>query len=369
MPITLQKNNSGPKGNGVGSDIRSDPPIQKETEKIPVQETDNRDPSGLTSVTSTETLETDCGGNDKLGDEFGGPGEYTSFLDKFKKSVQLRKKEKTEIELHNYQKELARPGLAGKNCIICAPTGSGKTMTAGYICQQLRMEAKKNGKKFKALFIVCIRNLIQQQTDALSLIVKDPEAAGLRAVGGIGETSRLSEDMKNHDVTVLTAQILVNCLQNKEMTLVDIDLLIMDECHHTTLSHPYNVIMLEYLKLKKESPRRKLPQIIGLTASLGVGTSGDDPLGHYIRLCANLDCDLITHVKENMGELLKYSPRPRKDQIIPVEPRQPQNPFSQVREFQKLFVSDIEHLHMQRRSQETIWVFSIGLGCRVWGQF
>lgn len=331
MPKTLRKNNSGPKGDDVGSGIRLDPPVQKETEKIPVQETGNRDPSLLTSVTSTETLEIDGGGTDNPGDE------YASFLDKFKKNLKVRKKEKAEIELHDYQKELASPGLAGRNCIICAPTGSGKTMTAGYICQQLRMQAKKSGKTFKALFIVCIRNLIQQQTDALSLIVKDSDAAGQRAVGGIGETSRLSDYMKNYDVTVLTAQILVNCLQNKEMTLIDIDLLIMDECHHTTLSHPYNVIMLEYLKIKKESPRRKLPQIIGLTASLGVGTSADDPLGHYIRLCANLDCDLITHVRENLGELLKYSPRPRKDQIIPVEPRQPQNPFSQVGQISETF--------------------------------
>lgn len=58
-----------------------------------------------------------------------------------------------EKHLRNYQRELAEEGLAGNNCIICAPTGSGKTITAGYICK----ERRKGKPRFKTLFIVCIR--------------------------------------------------------------------------------------------------------------------------------------------------------------------------------------------------------------------
>ena len=34
------------------------------------------------------------------------------------------------VKLYDFQEELAAPGLAGRNCIICAPTGSGKTIVA-----------------------------------------------------------------------------------------------------------------------------------------------------------------------------------------------------------------------------------------------
>jgi len=63
------------------------------------------------------------------------------------------------------------------------------------------------------------------------------------AVISINETTLLSEAMKRANVTVLTAQILVNCLVNKEVKISDFDLIIMDECHHTDLKHPYNQLM------------------------------------------------------------------------------------------------------------------------------
>jgi ATP-dependent RNA helicase DDX58 len=114
------------------------------------------------------------------------------------------------------------------------------------------------------------------------------------------------------------------------MKITDIDMLIMDECHHTDLEHSYNAIMAFYHELRPGNPSAKLPQIIGLTASLGVGDCDDEPLKHYKKICANLDCDCITHVKvdtPDMEELLHHSPRPEAEQIISVDPCSPDAPF------------------------------------------
>jgi len=113
------------------------------------------------------------------------------------------------------------------------------------------------------------------------------------------------------------------------MKISDIDMLIMDECHHTILSHPYNAIMEAYYTTCRQDSSARLPQIIGLTASLGVGACEDDPQNHYVRICANLDCECITYVRreENIRELAEYNPRPKRDQIVPVEPRSMDDEF------------------------------------------
>lgn len=123
----------------------------------------------------------------------------------------------------------------------------------------------------------------------------------------------------------------MNAFKSGEMKITDIDLLMIDECHHTDLNHPYNAVMAAYHETRLQSHFGKLPQIVGLTASLGVGEG--DPLNHYIRICANLDCDNITHVRAGtsfMEDLLHHSPRPSRNQIVTVDPCDPNVPFVRV---------------------------------------
>lgn len=111
---------------------------------------------------------------------------------------------------------------------------------------------------------------------------------------------------------VLTAQILVDALKSRRVAIDDFSLLIFDECHHTDKGHPYNDIMLRYLEIqfpsrggRHQTIKEKLPQIIGLTASLGVGKARnkDEAQEHILQLCANLDCSVIVTVEKYKEDL------------------------------------------------------------------
>ena len=58
----------------------------------------------------------------------------------------------------------------------------------------------------------------------------------------------------------MTADVLYHALEDKSIRLAAITLLILDECHHTLLKHPYSKVMMEYVKAKHEG-LPGLPQV------------------------------------------------------------------------------------------------------------
>ena len=58
-----------------------------------------------------------------------------------------------------------------------------------------------------------------------------------------------------------------------------------------------------------------ISQIVGLTASLGVGKAikGLDAQKHILQLCANLDAMQLVTVKENIDELNQFVSTPRQN--------------------------------------------------------
>ena len=69
-------------------------------------------------------------------------------------------------------------------------------------------------------------------------------------------------EFNKHDVLVMTHQILLNNLKHAFIGPNNINLLILDECHHTSKNHPYKKIM----ELIEESGFK--PRVMGLTASI-----------------------------------------------------------------------------------------------------
>ncbi|XP_056375512.1 antiviral innate immune response receptor RIG-I [Hyla sarda] len=235
-----------------------------------------------------------------------------------------------DIKLRNYQKELAQPACNGKNTIICAPTGSGKTYVALNICDH-HLQSLPQGQKGKIVFMATKVPVYEQQKAVFSQYF---ENTGYTVVGFSGEETEnvpLGMIIDTNDIIILTPQILVNCLIDGSVPSLSIfTLMIFDECHNTIGHHPYNVLMFHYLDLKLGCPDPKLPQIVGLTASVGTGKSRStgEAVSYISKLCASLDIEEISTVKQHVEELQRVVYKPEK---LVYETRQRENdPFAEA---------------------------------------
>ncbi|XP_064604093.1 ATP-dependent RNA helicase DHX58-like [Liolophura sinensis] len=224
--------------------------------------------------------------------------------------------QEAELQLRDYQKELARAGLEGKNCVIVAPTGSGKTMVALKIIQK-HFSRQDSGIR-KVAFLVNNVGLASQQAAACKKIL--PSLRTKLMCGGNEEQLSLSMLLPMVDVFFMTAQILLDALRNRNqenISLSQFTLIVFDECHHTFKKHPFNGIMFSYMdqKLQEGGQTSPLPQVIGLTASMGVGKAKNTEQAkmHIQKLCANLDASQICTVQKAVGELADFVPVPDED--------------------------------------------------------
>ncbi|CAI9718248.1 antiviral innate immune response receptor RIG-I isoform X1 [Octopus vulgaris] len=224
-----------------------------------------------------------------------------------------------EIVLREYQKELISKALLGKNCIITAPTGSGKTFMAVKIIEDHFQ--KNEGKVCKVIFLCNQTNLAEQQKNVL--IGAFPDLIINVIYGSPESQSKKMESFTLSNIVVMTPQCLVDNLKHGRIeSLSIITLLIIDECHHTYSKHPYNILMSRYLDEKFEKANCQLPQVIGLTAVAGIDVTktGKNAKEHILEICANLDCDELCITRDNIKELCDHVPVPVEDvKSLPME--------------------------------------------------
>ncbi|XP_078142033.1 interferon-induced helicase C domain-containing protein 1 isoform X2 [Centroberyx gerrardi] len=246
---------------------------------------------------------------------------------------------KADIVLRDYQMDVAQPALEGKNIIICLPTGSGKTRVAVYITKEHLDRRKKEGQSRKVVVLVNKVPLVEQHYSKEFCPFLEPTYKVERVSGDSQLKISFTEIVKKNDVIICTAQILENYLERSNngedegVYLRDLTLIVIDECHHTKKGEVYNHIMMRYLKQKHKNARLKkeqkkpmaIPQILGLTASPGVGGANrmEKAEEHILRICANLDAYKI--MTRSLGEFKK---EPYKI-IATVEERE-QDPFGDV---------------------------------------
>ena len=203
-------------------------------------------------------------------------------------------------ELTEIQKEAIPEILEEKNCLIIAPTGSGKTECAT-IPIFSKLKTRKVSKKIKALYITPLRAL---NRDVFKRIINYAENENLKIQIRHGDTSQANRKRiadNPPDILITTPETLVNLLSQKKHldALSDLEWVIIDEVHELLASERGSqlCLSLERLQIKSKNQIHR----IGLSATVGnpeeagrflVGTDRKFQLIHDTSL-RNYDVDVV----------------------------------------------------------------------------
>ena len=170
--------------------------------------------------------------------------------------------------LTEIQKEAIPEILEEKNCLIIAPTGSGKTECAT-IPIFSKLKTSKIQNKIKALYITPLRAL---NRDVFKRIINYAENEELKIEIRHGDTSQANRKRiadNPPDILITTPETLVNLLSQKKHldALSDLEWVIIDEVHELLASERGSqlCLSLERLQIKSKNQIHR----IGLSATVG----------------------------------------------------------------------------------------------------
>uniref|UniRef100_A0A915MFK3 RNA helicase n=1 Tax=Meloidogyne javanica TaxID=6303 RepID=A0A915MFK3_MELJA len=245
-------------------------------------------------------------------EEITEPRNQINYLNNRSSSIESYEPE--QYDLRPYQNELVLHANNGRNTIICAPTGSGKTLVAVDIIKNHLSNRHRDGKIGRCVMLVPTVPLVDQQALHFVQFLMDyrdnyrPNIAYW--VDGFSGCENIPEGRADRllaaDIVVMTPQILINMLESilrsERVYFADFTLMIFDECHHATKLHPYKILM----EMLEKSKLTEKPQIVGLTASMGVGDTSLDINAcyqHMLNLCSNLHSETISTVRHQLDNL------------------------------------------------------------------
>ena len=170
--------------------------------------------------------------------------------------------------LTEIQKEAIPEILEEKNCLIIAPTGSGKTECAT-IPIFSKLKTRKIPNKIKVLYITPLRAL---NRDVFKRIINYAEKEELKIEIRHGDTSQANRKRiadNPPDILITTPETLVNLLSQKKHleALSDLEWVVIDEVHELLASERGSQLSLslERLQIKSKNEIHR----IGLSATVG----------------------------------------------------------------------------------------------------
>ncbi|CAF1126055.1 unnamed protein product [Adineta steineri] len=165
----------------------------------------------------------------------------------------------------SYQTELMEQAKL-ENLVICLPTGSGKTYIAVMLIKEMAHETRRSiddgGKR--TIFLVKTVALVQQQSEYIRIHtdLKVGKYYGELKVD-LWDKERWINEFEQHQVLVFTAKVFLDLVDHNYFPLYKVNLLIFDECHHSTGENCYASLMRRHYDTCHDQPR-----ILGLTASI-----------------------------------------------------------------------------------------------------
>ena len=179
--------------------------------------------------------------------------------------------------LTEIQKEAIPEILEEKNCLIIAPTGSGKTECAT-IPIFSKLKNRKIPNKIKLLYITPLRAL---NRDVFKRIINYAEKEELKIEIRHGDTSQTNRKRiadNPPDILITTPETLVNLLSQKKHleALSDLEWVVIDEVHELLASERGSQLSLslERLQIKSKNEIHR----IGLSATVG----NPEEAGHFL---------------------------------------------------------------------------------------
>lgn len=145
--------------------------------------------------------------------------------------------------------------FAGKNILVCTPTGSGKT----YVAELGFLDAITQGRK--AIYIVPLKALATEKHK--EFIKKYPQ---LKIAKSIGDTDKADSYLASYDLIITTSEKLDSLIRHGAPWLNDVGCVIIDEIHN--LNDPHRGPTLEIVITLIRTLIRDV-QIVALSATIG----------------------------------------------------------------------------------------------------
>ncbi|KAB7502303.1 putative aarF domain-containing protein kinase 1 [Armadillidium nasatum] len=237
--------------------------------------------------------------------------EYNSSSDYEEQELQLVNGENgNNFTPRSYQVELFEHAR-DRNSILVLGTGSGKTFISILLIKELTesTRGKLDEEAKRTVFLVNTVPLVHQQSE----VIRRHTGYSVGSYEGsmnidLWSEEKWKEELNKHEVLVMVAQIFKDLLLHKFISLNQVNLLILDECHHATGNHPMREVMREYNSLKFHG--HKVPRVMGLTACVLHVKCQANKVDRYMKkLEQDLDCVLTT--SKDQETVLNFTTKPQ----------------------------------------------------------